>query len=246
MGKKSKRRNGRCVYCLEYSDTITDDHFIPRSWYPADSPDNLIKPTAPCCYKCNQSLGKHEKEIGTMMWMCIDPSKPGAKGLRDKVFRSFGVGVHNLKKKEREHRNAFMRRILKMMKPVPKSGLSPFPGFGPHNNEPIEKHRYVPIDQEGIKLLAKKVITGLEYRQGGKERYIEEPHVLNIYFPNEEGLGEALDIFLKLPVYEHGTGFEIRRGASEDGRTILYRVKLWNTWLIYAVITDNEKYKSKD
>lgn len=233
MAKKIK--SGKCVHCLQHSDDITYDHAFPVFWYPSDTPERVQRARVPSCYSCNNRLGAIEQEVGILMWACIDPSKPQARGLRQKVMEHFGIGANNLTPKEKVIREKLKKKFLERMYPY-NSSMKPFPGFGPHKNFSIKKQRAIDIPTDKLYIVAEKVIRALEYRQGG--RYIETPYKLEI-FPaiRESELPTLVSMIEKLPVNQHGPGFEIRRAATTDGEEILYRIEFWGTWILYGFIS---------
>jgi hypothetical protein len=91
--------------------------------------------------------------------------------------------------------------------------------------------------------VAEKIICGIEWRQGHKKRYIEDRYVLEAFLPNENELPEVVKMIEALPIYQHGPGFEIRRGATIDGEEILYRIKIWDKWVLYGSIAPKDTYK---
>src|SRR5262249_31156411 len=152
------------------------------------------------CHPCNNRLGAIEEDVAIRMWSCIDPSKPGAQGLRRKVMEHFGIGVRNLNKKEREIRDKLRQKFVQEMKPVTDPSMKAFPGFGLHKESSIEDQRQINIPIEKLYAVAEKIFRGLEYRYQRKWRYVEDPYKLEI-FPStrEDELPGLISLIDKLP-----------------------------------------------
>lgn len=236
----NKIRSEKCIHCLQYKNDITDDHGFPAFWYPNNTPQQVQRITVPSCRACNNRLGAIEQEIAVLMWACIDPSKPQAQGLRQKVVEYFGIGVSGLSLKEKEIREELRKKFVGSMRLYkPNSTTKYFPGFGPHSNSPVEEQRAINIPIKKLNAVAEKVIRTLEYRQKGQSRYIENPYKLEL-FPSvrENELPSVVSMVQQLPVNQHGPGFKITRGMTTDGRDILYRIEFWGTWVVYGFISD--------
>lgn len=51
--ERKKVFDGKCVYCQKPSDSLTLDHFIPKSKQGRNDIENLV----PCCLSCNGDKG---------------------------------------------------------------------------------------------------------------------------------------------------------------------------------------------
>jgi hypothetical protein len=49
-------RYGRCVHCLADNVVVTDDHVLPDSWYPPNTPGTVARWVAPACKPCDHAL----------------------------------------------------------------------------------------------------------------------------------------------------------------------------------------------
>ena len=61
---------------------------------------------------------------------------------------------------------------------------------------------------------------------------------MDVYFADEANVGNVRQLFERFagPVYL-GPGFEVRRAAAHDEPgTVLYRVVVWGTWIIYGSV----------
>src|SRR3989344_404461 len=186
MSKNTRKNTNRqkCIHCLQIHDEITDDHVIPKSWYSKIESKTAYKPTAPACLECNHRLGKQEQFISHIMWMCMPETNPLVPELREKVYRACGIGsdrkpLLGLKPEDRLHRQNYLKRLLSST--LPAGDLDErllMPGFTFHSGYPKDKQRYTQFDNKLVEDLAAKVVRGLEYIQGKRERYIEPPYKL--------------------------------------------------------------------
>lgn len=242
------REQKKCVHCLEIPDEITEDHVIPKSWYSTHS-KNSFKPRAPACLRCNNDLGKKEKLISHVMWMCMPENHPLRAELAQKVYRACGMGMDGkplpgLNEKERKIRLMYARQILESTVPITEiDKKTMLPGFGFHANYPENIQRAAIIDNQTLISVASKVVRGLEYIQKKQNRYIEKPYRLEVYFPNnphDVGLAKIRNI---CPIFSDNTN-TIQRGADPTKPLEpIYIIKLWKQWEIWGVIIHEDRYK---
>ena len=240
----------RCIHCLTYKNNITNDHVIPKSWYSNNSKYSY-KPTAPACYECNQELGKQEKIISHLMWMCIPASHLLRKELTAKVFRACGLTADGkplpeLTNKERCIRELYRKELLSFAKSPIEAKFdesSIFPGFEYHKESSKEAQKVTFLNAKFIENIAKKVVRGLEYIQQKRNRYIENPYKLEVYFPQNPHESSLKIIREKSPIFSDGTN-SIQRGADPNKPLEpVYIIRLWNQWEIWGVIMHEERYK---
>lgn len=242
----------RCIHCLKTPNEITDDHVIPKSWYSAEYSKTVHKPTAPSCKECNNKLGHKEQFISHIMWMCMPETNPLVPELRQRVYRACGIGpngkpLFGLKHEERVRRQNYLRKLLATTSPAGNlDENSLMPGFTFHSGYPKEIQMSTCFDKEIVEELATKVVRGLEYIQGGRQRYIEPPYKLEIYFPTnpkDTNLQAMRDL---CPIFFDGTNL-IQRGAVPS-RPLepVYIIRLWNHWEIWGVIAHEDQWQEID
>jgi hypothetical protein len=208
---------------------------FPRSWYPTSTPLEVQRWTVPSCAKCNRELGKIEKELFVRLALCVDPRKAAAAGLSEKAVRSMGVRAEHLTARERKHREALKSKIRKEIKPYQPS-TRVLPGLGPHPGFPGHQLYQVEFAQSSMEAVAKKIVRGCEYILA-QERIVEPPYVEQIYFAKGSDVQNVLQIFRPFGTTHLGPGFRVTRAAAhDDPKSVMYKIDVWDSWTIYAVI----------
>jgi len=228
----SVRGEKLCVHCLGQLTKPTKDHVFPSSWYTDDTPNEIQRWTVPSCVNCNGKFGKLEHELFIRLVPCIDPTKAEASGIKEKLFRSFGIG-ESISDAERAIRIKKLRGLLKEIQPY--KGQKTFPGLGLHKDYPAETQKGMPIPVDYLFPVLKKIFRGTEYILG--KRYIKPPYEINIYHVYEEP--PEVSRLIKKYGYSKslGPGFEIQRTASNTGDlVVIYKAIIWGTIISYASI----------
>lgn len=231
----------RCVHCLVELDNPTKDHVFPRAWYPDNTPEDVQRWTVPCCNDCNGKFGSLEKKLFTRLALCIDPRKAEASGISKKVMEDLGVGVVGIGDDEQSHRQAQLVALLKKTARY-KEGMETFPGFGLHEGFPENEQTALLIAKELLDPVAEKILRGCEY-QLGAGRYIEAPYRLEVSFPDEdsEELEGIRGIFQRIKATHLGPGFSVQRALLDtDSESVIYKVVVWDTLIIYGAIVSSE------
>lgn len=227
----------RCVHCGEALAKETADHVFPKSWYPDTTDPEVQRWTVPSCDRCNNKLGALEKAVFSRLALCVDPRKQEAAGIAAKVRRSMGIGVEGLAAKEAEHRRALKLKIIGATTPY-KAGSETLPGLGPHMGFPEDELHQIGIPAGPLIEVAKKIVRGCEYVLTG--RIVDEPYDVEIYFVLAHEVPDQLLQALGSPnaTQTHlGPGFSVTRVAAHDEpNSVIYKIVLWDTLVIYASI----------
>ena len=169
---------------------------------------------------------------------CINPMKPAAQGLYERVRRTMGIGVKGLSDEEKRHREARRRKLLteaRLYSPEVQPHI--IPGLGPHPEAPVSSQMQLTIKAEDIHAVVKKIVRGCEYWLAAG-RIVEPPYEVDVFFPSEtpELVAQLLTAFALGPVFL-GPGLRIRRGgAHDDSLSALYELVMWDTMNVYASI----------
>lgn len=239
---KRPKSDGRCIHCRKALTKQTKDHVFPSSWYPDTTPDGVQRWTAPSCESCNGYFGRLEKELLVFLACCMNPQKPAARGLYQRVRRTMGIGVEGLTEEEKGHREARRRKLLNEAQPYSSEMLPHIiPGLGPHPETPASSQVQLRIEAESIHAVVKKIVRGCEYWLAGG-RIIGNPYEVEVFFPSEtpELVDKVMATFAFGPVHL-GPGLRIRRGgAQDDPLSAMYELVMWETMTVYASILPPE------
>lgn len=241
------REKVKCIHCLCVPDEITSDHVIPKSWFSRVHSKDVHKRTAPACFHCNQELGKKEKLVSHMMWLCMPKDHPLRSELIAKVYRACGLTpdarpLPGLKYNERTIRKKYGRELISMTQSA--EGFDDnniFPGFGFHPEYSRSFQRVTKLNLKFLERVAEKVIRGLEYTHQGGKRYIESPYTLEIFFPDipyEQSLEKLRNLS---PVSSDGTNLIQRAVAPKKPLEPIYIIRLWDIWEIWGVVERKKK-----
>lgn len=233
----------RCIHCLKPAGD-TRDHVFPTSWYPDSTPGEIQRPIAPSCEPCNGKSGHDESHVLGRLGLCVDPTKLQSAGIAPKALRAVGIGADaDLSVKEKTYRSNLKKKLLQQMSPYTKvagkSGI--VPGFGPRGEFPRESQIAVSVNAESLKRVCRKIVRGLEYTIAG--RYIEPPYMLEVYFIEDEAAQLVARWFGPASLHL-GPGFHVQRASSQDDHgNVLYRIKVWDSFLVHGSIIIPEKTK---
>lgn len=90
----------KCVYC-NLSESTTDDHVPPKSFFPKPRPSDLI--TVPSCLDCNKGAGKDEEFfLATFMFSYAGVSEAGTMLWTEKLNRMYDKNI-GLRRKIADH-----------------------------------------------------------------------------------------------------------------------------------------------
>ena len=226
----------RCVHCLNPAGN-TRDHVFPGSWYPENTPEDVQRPTAPSCRPCNGKFGKLENYLLGRLGLCIDPAKAESAGIPGKALRAVGIGVESeLSSKEKAIRAKLKSKLMRETMPYAQVAGRPgiLPGFGPHNDFPLESQIAVSVNAEALQDVSRKIVRGLEHHVS--DRYVEPPYVLDVFFIDDEA-AQKLATGFGPPTLYLGPGFRVQRAIARDdpGHT-LYRIRIWDTLLVHGSV----------
>ncbi len=227
----------RCVHCGQPLAEETRDHVFPKSWYPETTAVETQRWTVPSCGICNNELGRKEKEVFSRLVLCVDPRLAEAAGLSAKAMRSMGIGAEGLSPEEAKHRRAQKLKIIGATRPY-QAGTATLPGLGPHPGFRDEELIQIEIPADPLREVAKKMVRGCEYVLAG--RIVEKPYDVGIYFVHEHEVPDQLVRAFQGPsanTTHLGPGFSVIRAAAHDEpNAVTYKIIVWGTLVIYAVI----------
>lgn len=233
---KKRKQIGRCVHCLRLGP-LTDDHVIPKSWYPDSTPLNLAKWTAPACRECNASLGQVEKRLLEVMGLCVDPESAASLGIAQRALRAVDPRAGKTRR-DRLHRAKRLQSLMRTA--IPRSKVdtrSVLPGF---EAELTERTPGIGIRVSDFDRFIEKVVRGVIYATEGA--YVEDTHAIEL----QRARGQGGEPFRKLlqrfgSTHHRGPGVEIALAKTEDGTAAyIVGIRLWGRDEWYATVTPRE------
>lgn len=223
----------KCIYCLT-GEGNTRDHIIPDSWFPSDTPNSIQRYTVPSCLSCNNKLGKAEQVVFQYLGLTLSEERGEKTGVRKKVFASFGI-VNNIVEDEKLKRQAVLKRILSRAQPmVDKKLLFPLK-FQEVNNQKM----VLPVPMDDLFMVCTKIAKGLEYKLNNK-RYVEAPFKAKVLHGEMFNIDLTKDPDGLLKTINFGPEFEVHRVINPGGTEIFYRIKIFDQYIFYVLITDND------
>lgn len=224
---------GRCVHCLQYFESLTRDHVLPRSWYPDTTPGDLEKWKIPSCLPCNTLHGRNENELLLRLGLSVDPNDPRSSGILEKALR----GLDPDASRNIRDRKARARQLLRVLTMLFTSEGGPLPPVSDLRQSSMLHHVTLWIDTRSIELLMTKIVRGITYIKD--QRFIEPPYDIEIYCPEgarPESLTEALSLAQH---HACGPGISILRAIADDGLTSVCEITIWGSRRAVAVVFDS-------
>ncbi|MDP3729157.1 MAG: hypothetical protein Q8R26_00150 [bacterium] len=231
----------KCIHCKIETTEITQahlpseiawDHIPSSSWYTDNTPPNIQRWTVPSCRRCNIELGAAENLIRTYIVPGINQDKQEIFGLRERVFRSLGIGLKNkLNPEEFEKRKNGAIKLYKKFRAVCPD-MEFYPNFGHMEESTIERQHAVEIPKDTLIKVFGKIFRGAEYILNNK-RIIESPFELMVFIGNDILIFRRLDHLFNR-TENLGPGFRIQRLAGKE--SVLYKVMVWGTLIAYGSI----------
>jgi len=232
----NKNKKDRCVYCLRFSKDITDDHVIPRSWYPDTTPPNVEKWQVPACAACNSKYSKAEGKLLQLMGLCLEPSDFASLGIAEKAMRAF---MPSAARNDKDKQNRANQLNLLMKRIIPYEQIpfeSVFPGFGPHPHGTPAEQVGIPVPEASLKSLGEKLVRGIMYKKFNM--FIDVRYEVSIWFAHEVA-AQPLIQSIKCHGIEYHIGPGVRVGfarAVDDPQSGAFDIEIWRKFRMYAVV----------
>ena len=229
----------RCVYCLQEFEKLTDDHVIPRSWYPVTTPEDMEKFQVPACNGCNNHFSNIESKLLTVFALCLSPKTAETVGVSDPVMRSMKPGLARTER-EKLHRSKKRENVLKHMKVFENESAIPqkaiYPEFGIQEDIEYDRYEAVMLDKNMLEEFIIKVVKGLTYRLN--HTYIELTHQITIFSPDDNRRSIFEPILERYgDRYDRGPGVTIIRALpAEDPESSIWKIVLWGKFVTYATV----------
>lgn len=226
----------RCVYCLNYSEEITDDHILPKSWYPKTSSGNLEKWKVPSCRNCNSKLGKVEENIRNKLGLCLDPNDKKSYGIPDTVLRALdpNQGRNERDKKIRQKKRELIKSEIQT--PDLQSLKNVLPNFGKISGIKYDELKVIYISPNDLQILTEKIIKGMTYLI--TKKYIDDSFCIEMYICGNNKSADVLNFINRYgQTYNRGQVFIFKRAIVKDEDFVgLYYFEIWGKLKIYASV----------
>jgi len=231
-------KHGRCVHCLGYfaGGQLTDDHVVPNSWYPTNTPPRS-RPVAPSCVDCNRRLGKIERALGVRLGLGFSPEDPQAGYFAKSAARA--VNPHaGANPNDAKHRYGLGKAILSSSftgDRIPSASI--VPGFERNPEADDTDILGIGLEKAAFDAFGEKLIRGSSFVFS--RLYIELGHEITVMpMPRESNpflsvldrLGRSLDL---------APGIGIRRAgdAAEDPACGMFEFRFWDRFFIYGIVS---------
>ena len=232
----NKNRKDRCVYCLRFRNGITDDHVIPKSWYPDTTPNNMEKWQVPACPECNSKYSKVEGELLQLMGLCLEPGDYASLGIAEKAVRAFmpSVARDDKDKQVRAKQLHFLMKSIIPYEQIPSESV--FPGFGPHPHGTPDEQVGIPVPERSLKVLGEKLVRGIMYKQFNT--YIDDAYEIGIWFAHEKEAQLLIQgIKLHGKEYIRGPGIRVALASTiDDPKSGAFDIEIWRKFRMYATV----------
>lgn len=227
---------GKCVHCLKYSDNLTWDHVFPQAWYPDTTPPNLEKWKIPSCPRCNKEYGKLEEDLLWRLGLSVDPKNQKSLGITARVLRSTKP-IYAKNERDRKLRSAKLKSIVKQLmffRNPPQDGI--LPNFGPQPNLQYDQYVTIPIDEESLVKLGRKIIRGTTYLFN--KSFIDNQYAINVYLIEDHKAQEVVKLIETYGETRHrGAGVVVKYAMSDEGGlSSLWLIEIWGRLKLYGVV----------
>lgn len=227
---------GICVYCLGNFPRLTDDHVLPRSWYPATTPANLAKPQVPCCQPCNHRFSGIEKDLLLRIAHCFGWHDLRAAGVPRQALRAIDPSAASTER-ERQYRERLRKRLYQEIGktsagPVPE-GARIVPGFEPEPGADTSVR--IPLAGESLFQFALKLVRGMTHWD--TKRLVTPEYRIDSGLADGPGADAVIARF-GAEAKSYGPGFLVTATRKPDDPVVsVLRFRLWDRLSIYATVS---------
>lgn len=232
----SGRATRRCVYCLSENTELTDDHVIPRAWYPDTTLGHVERWTAPACDACNQAFSRIDQRLLVRFALCLPPDAPETAGLPGRALRSLKPDRGRNLRDADKRRQMWAAITAELAPPTPELLRAAFPGFGLSSKLGDPPPLMLRIGKDDLDSFVQRVVVGGTYfldRVYVDPRQQIEP--LYSYSDDAIDVRDLLDRFGTL--FELGPGVRLRRARPHDAPTAaLWEIVFWGRLTAWATL----------
>jgi hypothetical protein len=177
-----------------------------------------------------------EEDLLWRLGLSVDPKDQKSLGITDKVLRStkpiFARNEH-----DRKRRTAKLKSIveqLRMFQSPPEKGI--LPNFGPQANLQYDQYVTIPIYEESLVKLGRKIIRGITYLFNNS--FIDDQYTINVYLVEDHKAQDVVKMIETYGVTHHrGPGVIVKYAISEEGGlSSLWLIEIWGKLKLYGVV----------
>ncbi len=229
-----------CVHCIEKPGN-TDDHLVPRSWYPDSTPGGQEKWKFPACESCNNDYSKLENDLLFRFAICLEPNDARAAGIPERALRSINPNAaHNDRdRRARQNRRNRFQAEVQFSARAPQEGV--LQGFGPRPGTEYKEFGSIRVAVSDISKMVRKFAKGLTYIE--HTCYLDSRYAIR-WLPTTAQSHPTIDkVFSRLgSTRVQGPGVILQRAAaSEDPAQSFMRIVLWGCLSVYIAVEERSK-----
>lgn len=228
----------RCIYCLDYFDSITNDHVFPKSWYLRSTPKNIEKWQVPSCTQCNNIYSKLEEELLTYLGLCLNTKNNDEKNIRRNILRSinpeYGKNAKDVNSRTKKRKK--LLADISLFKEIPSYGI--LPNFGPTTKIVLPEYRTIRINPINLEKFGEKLTKGFTYIF--YNLLINKTDEIQVIIHENRNITFVKELFQKF-AYKHnnlGNSIIIERIKAENNTEIdiLYYFNIWQKLQFYSYV----------
>ncbi len=238
--RRSNNKWVLCVHCIEKPGN-TDDHLVPRSWYPDSTPVGQEKWKFPACESCNHDYGELENNLLLRFAICLDPNDALAAGIPERALRSINPNAarNDRDRRARQDRRNRIQTEVHFSACAPQEGI--LPGFGARPDVEYKEFGSILVAVSDLSKMVRKFAKGLTYIEHAC--YLDSQYAIK-WLPTNANLNPAIDeVFSRRGTKRfQGPGVILQRVAvSEDPAQSFMHVALWGCFSVYIAVEEQLK-----
>lgn len=229
-----------CVHCIEKPGN-TDDHLVPRSWYPDSTPAGLEKWKFPACESCNNDYSKLENDLLFRFAICLGQNDARAAGIPKRALRSINPNAarNDRDRCERQNRRNRFQTEVQFSAYAPQEGV--FPGFGPRPDTEYKEFGSILVAESDLSKMFRKFAKGLTYIEN--TCYLGSQYTIS-WYPIDDKSNPQMDKIFSRQGTSHirGPGVILQRvSVSSDPAQSFMRIALWGRLRVYIAVEEQLK-----
>jgi len=234
MRIKTGRRE-TCTYCLQSVPRAecTSDHVIAESWYAATAGE-MAKWQVPACRKCNNDLGKIERELIVRLAKCLDESNPAYGQIVARAERAIDPA------QGKNARDARSRAALRRKLQADLLGVTDFYAEGVlpffERNFDAGSRDGITFEKDNIDAIAQKWTRGI-YRVHYKA-LLPAHAQFDVHFFRKDAEWETFEEQFAVQL-DRGPDLQVRLflGKVAENEELIASFRLWQEFCVHCFVT---------